>query len=186
VPPLPISFTGAMRRDVRPVRAGWGSAHCVQFVRRRVCVCVCVCVCVSVRACVREFVSVCLCVRVRVCAWTAPTTHARAAEYSRRLGLDVRAVGGPSPPPPSRTKWTRLIHPSVLTGHVSSLSPIGVRGDGRGVRWQRLQRLLPQRVDHRRPAGALPSPQSCPPLKVDVLGRATSSQKSTFWNDLPP
>jgi hypothetical protein len=25
------------------------------------------------------------------------------------------------PPPPSRTKWTRLVHPSVLTGHVSSL-----------------------------------------------------------------
>jgi hypothetical protein len=23
-----------------------------------------------------------------------------------------------SPPPPSRTKWTRLVHPSVLTGHV--------------------------------------------------------------------
>ena len=34
------------------------------------------------------------------------------------------------PPPPSRTKWTRLVHPSVLTGHVSSLSrsarPAGV------------------------------------------------------------
>jgi len=25
-------------------------------------------------------------------------------------------------PPPSRTKWTRLVHPSVLSGHVSSLS----------------------------------------------------------------
>jgi hypothetical protein len=24
-------------------------------------------------------------------------------------------------PPPSRTKWTRLVHPSVLIGHVSSL-----------------------------------------------------------------
>ena len=24
------------------------------------------------------------------------------------------------PPPPSRTKWTRLVHPSVLIGHVSS------------------------------------------------------------------
>ena len=28
-----------------------------------------------------------------------------------------------SPPPPSRTKWTRLVHLSVLTGHVSSLFP---------------------------------------------------------------
>jgi len=26
------------------------------------------------------------------------------------------------PPPPSRTKWTHLVHPSVLIGHVSSLS----------------------------------------------------------------
>ena len=25
------------------------------------------------------------------------------------------------PPPPSRTKWTRLVYPSVLIGHVSSL-----------------------------------------------------------------
>jgi hypothetical protein len=30
----------------------------------------------------------------------------------------------PHPPPPSRTKWTRLVHPSVLIGHVSSLSPV--------------------------------------------------------------
>ena len=27
-----------------------------------------------------------------------------------------------TPPPPSRTKWTRLVHPSVLIGHVSSLT----------------------------------------------------------------
>ena len=26
----------------------------------------------------------------------------------------------PPPPPPSRTKWTRLAHPSILIGHVSS------------------------------------------------------------------
>ena len=29
----------------------------------------------------------------------------------------------PSPPPPSRTDWTRLVPPPVLTGHVSSLLP---------------------------------------------------------------
>ena len=28
------------------------------------------------------------------------------------------------PPPPSRTKWTRLVHPSVLFGHVSSTMTI--------------------------------------------------------------
>ena len=27
------------------------------------------------------------------------------------------------PPPPSRTDWTRLVPPPVLTGHVSSLLP---------------------------------------------------------------
>ena len=36
-----------------------------------------------------------------------------------------RLAGGQAlpPPPPSRTNWTRLVHPSVLTGHVSSLLP---------------------------------------------------------------
>jgi hypothetical protein len=28
-----------------------------------------------------------------------------------------------SPPPPSRTDWTRLVHPPVLTGHASSIPP---------------------------------------------------------------
>jgi hypothetical protein len=32
----------------------------------------------------------------------------------------------PSPPPPSRTKWTRLVHPSVQIGHVSS--PVDAAG----------------------------------------------------------
>ena len=42
-----------------------------------------------------------------------------------QLEVVLREVGrGATPPPPSRTKWTRLVHPSVLTGHVSSLSPI--------------------------------------------------------------
>ena len=31
-----------------------------------------------------------------------------------------RVRGAPPPPLPSRTKWTRLVHPSVLIGHVSS------------------------------------------------------------------
>jgi hypothetical protein len=29
----------------------------------------------------------------------------------------------PPPPPPSRTNWTRLVPPSVLTGRVASLLP---------------------------------------------------------------
>ena len=36
-----------------------------------------------------------------------------------------RLTRGNRPPPPlSRTKWTRLVHPSVLTGHVSSIPPL--------------------------------------------------------------
>ena len=37
----------------------------------------------------------------------------------------------PPPPPPSRTKWTRLVHPSVLTGHVSSAA--GAEGAAGGA-----------------------------------------------------
>jgi hypothetical protein len=32
----------------------------------------------------------------------------------------LQPAGALPPPPPSRTKWTRLVHPSVLIGHVSS------------------------------------------------------------------
>jgi hypothetical protein len=42
---------------------------------------------------------------------------------SEELGAAAPAdARSPLPPPPSRTNWTRLVHPSVLTGHVSSLS----------------------------------------------------------------
>jgi hypothetical protein len=55
----------------------------------------------------------------------APPAHAPAAPLSQRVGDVMRGVEEASPPPPpSRTKWTRHVHPSVLTGHVSSLSPI--------------------------------------------------------------
>jgi hypothetical protein len=37
------------------------------------------------------------------------------------IHLSNLARDGLRPPPPSRTKWTRLVHPSVLIGHVSSL-----------------------------------------------------------------
>ena len=50
--------------------------------------------------------------------------HARVAG-DRGRHLRQEAGLGAGPPPPSRTNWTRLVHPSVLTGHVSSLSPVG-------------------------------------------------------------
>jgi len=37
----------------------------------------------------------------------------------RYVPVGVLEVAGPAPPPPSGTKWTRLVHPSVLIGHVS-------------------------------------------------------------------
>jgi hypothetical protein len=46
----------------------------------------------------------------------APDLGARAASAAAKV------CRGRPPPPPSRTKWTRLVHPSLLTGHVSSLS----------------------------------------------------------------
>ena len=36
-------------------------------------------------------------------------------------GVPGGPPGEPPPPSPSRTEWTRLVHPSVLTRHVSSL-----------------------------------------------------------------
>ena len=45
--------------------------------------------------------------------------------WARALGKGGAAFGTlrdlVPPPPPSRTKWTRFVHPSVLIGHVSSL-----------------------------------------------------------------
>ena len=47
----------------------------------------------------------------------------RGARRSRDHVAGARAApaGPPPPPPPSRTTWTRLVPPSVLTGHVSYL-----------------------------------------------------------------
>jgi hypothetical protein len=56
--------------------------------------------------------------------------HERCGAGRRRGGCArAWALGASSPPPapplppPSRTNWTRLVPPSVLTGHVSSLLP---------------------------------------------------------------
>jgi hypothetical protein len=51
------------------------------------------------------------------------------------LGPDdgVPGWGSPAPPPPSRTKWTRLVDPSVLTGRVSSLSRRWGAGAGASI-----------------------------------------------------
>jgi len=71
----------------------------------------------------------------------APRRESPAPPTAARAGLRaLRARRGSAPPPPSlpykadtsrpslRTNWTRLVHPSVLIGHVSSLFG---RGSGR-------------------------------------------------------
>ena len=54
-------------------------------------------------------------------AWHVPPLPSVAPAAS--LAAGARWDSDP-PPPPSRTKWTRLVHPSVLFGHVSSTMTI--------------------------------------------------------------
>jgi hypothetical protein len=53
----------------------------------------------------------------RVSGELRPKTRADGAGTVRARASP--AANGPRLPPPSRTNWTRLVHPSVLTGHVS-------------------------------------------------------------------
>ena len=57
------------------------------------------------------------------------------------------------PPPPSRTKWTRLVHPSVLNGHVSSLL----------LCWHKPHRSL---FHSHGPRRSLPPPPATPPPRT--------------------
>ena len=63
----------------------------------------------------------------------ARRTRVLADEAERRVA---------SPPPPSRTNWTRLVPPSVLTGHVSERFRSGRRGGGRRARAADLERAF--------------------------------------------
>jgi hypothetical protein len=47
----------------------------------------------------------------------------RAIRWGEEESLHGGGGGDGPPPPPLRTNWTRLVPPSVLTGHVSSLLP---------------------------------------------------------------
>ena len=55
----------------------------------------------------------------------------RAEDAPPRLRAPLR--GHAPPPPPSRTKWTRLVHPSVLIGHVPPLRAPGALRRRRGA-----------------------------------------------------
>ena len=48
----------------------------------------------------------------------------KASVYEEEdFSVNMGGVPPPPSPPPSRTDWTRLVPPPVLTGHVSSLLP---------------------------------------------------------------
>ena len=53
-----------------------------------------------------------------------PTFDEAAMVACLKKLVEVDADWVPPPPPPSRTKWTRLVHPFVLIGHVSSLGQV--------------------------------------------------------------
>jgi len=65
------------------------------------------------------------------CACASHTTTARTGTPPRRSASSKTPRCRPTrrpprlPPPPSRTDWTRLVPPPVLTGRVSSLLPYG-------------------------------------------------------------
>jgi len=71
--------------------------------------------------------------RLRLTLRVRPT-GSRRCTMRRRMGSSMRSrccrpllIRPPPPPLPfPRTKWTRLVHPSVLIGHVSSLTPYQV------------------------------------------------------------
>ena len=80
----------------------------------------------------------------------------------KTIGLDLLLRVCP-PPPPSRTKWTRLVHPSVLIGHVWSEAGLPLRANParhhRGRSLARSARPNPQPdPGNRRPCCATPSP----------------------------
>jgi hypothetical protein len=58
------------------------------------------------------------------------------------------------PPPPSRTDWTRLVPPPVLTGHASTSKPKGQTTRAPAGEWTRLQQ--PPVLLHRPRRHALP------------------------------
>jgi hypothetical protein len=100
--------------------------------------------------------------------------HPLAAPCTLADGVPAHAP----PPPPSRTKWTRLVHPSVLTGHVSSLAD-GVPAHGWSARTSlggghaRLERGLSGR--------ALPLEVLCRQLRAHVAPYLVELQRELLW-----
>ena len=75
------------------------------------------------------------------------------------------------PPPPSRTKWTRLVHPPVLIGHVWSEA-------GPGVRRLPLHHLRPPPRPRPQPVGA---PPPSPPREPPARPRRAASGAVSGW-----
>jgi len=89
-----------------------------------------------------------------------PRVVGRGRSQRRDPTRRVHAAGraGPNPPPlsPSRTDWTRLVPPPVLTGHVSSLLPpkrlvAPWEQDGVGIPTTLMQCLISESANPRPP-----------------------------------
>ena len=85
------------------------------------------------------------------------------------LAAPPRARARRPPPPPSRTKWTRLVHLSVLTGHVSSRQVRAARAAGDAAAWSALGRAALRLVEDME---ARPPPP--PPTPLVLSGHAAS------------
>jgi len=72
--------------------------------------------------------------------------------------------------PPSRTKWTRLVHPSVLIGHVSSLCPPPA-----GPRRLAVAGPSPAPLPPPAPQKSIPKVNSLPPTYVPLPQAACQS-----------
>jgi translation initiation factor IF-2 len=105
----------------------------------------------------------------------------RVALHVPRLGAPApTTVEPPPPPPPSRTDWTRLVPPPVLTGHVSSLSG-GAHARGARARGRRCGgRARPQRGAAL--GGCPPPPYCCPyPCPYCTLTPSLPSRSLGGW-----
>jgi len=99
----------------------------------------------------------------------APARQVVEKAFAKLCG-SYAAVNAPPPPsPPSRTKWTRLVHPSVLTGHVSGADRGRLGGPcAGGADWWTPGHHRPAREPgaRRRPP---PRPSSCCPACVRLV-----------------
>jgi len=115
---------------------------------------------------------------------------------SGRGASSACTVGGPTAPPPRRTKWTRRVPPPVLIGHAASLNPYPqdmkrqngalFRSGGRLARWRtRVHRGMTSRQKKRGKSGASPGPEPMYGLQRGASGADLNCRATVLRNALP-